>query len=213
MRKGENMSNNTNLREQGQGLIEYIIILILVAACVIGGIWATPKVIAFFKKDEPPQPTQPTIQNEGNIEKLVETGSTVEIIDTEAFPTNNCNSSSATEIQTQRTRQVEHLVIIEGQGGIELGEVEIAQIPFLKLLKVNLEGKYGVQDKQIEERSYTIKFTTSPHTQAIHTTRWKYSWYAGEATIKLADGTTQVYTYRVRTSLEPETTSEEISCP
>lgn len=207
------MSKNLFVKENSPGLVATMIALVLVVACIIGVAWIAPNVIAYFKTDNVPQPTQPIVLTEGNLEKWVETGSTVEIIDTEVFPSNNCSSSSPTEIQTERARTVEHIVTINGQGGIEMPDNIIDQIPFLKLLKVSLELSYGVHDNQVEERSYTIKFVTGAHTQATHTTRWKYSWHQGEATVRLPDGATQVYAFRVRTSLEPETTSEETACP
>lgn len=204
-------------KESGQGLIEYALILILIAVVIYAAVKAVPTVVGWFSNDNNSASTVSTpipqvFPDESAIEKLVETGKIVEIIETETTTTNNCGSSTATEIQTQRTRNVEHLVVLEGQGGIVIGDVEFAQIPALKLLKVSLEGKYGIQDKQIEQRTYSIKFITNPAKLATHTVAWKYTWYTGEATVKFQDSTEQIYKYKVRALLEPETTSIDQNC-
>lgn len=202
-------------KEVGQGLVEYALVLILFGIVIyvlfLGGRWAYDR----FFGDEPDAQQSPVtspIIDEAEIEKFTELGSIGEVLDEETTTTNNCNSSTPTEIETQRVRVVEHAVVIEGKGGVSFGEAEIASIPVLQFLKISLEGKYGVQDKQTEERSYTIRFVTGANRWATHTVIWKYTWQTGEATIKFPDGSEEVYSYQVRTALEPETISEEKNC-
>lgn len=207
------------IKEHGQGLIEYALILVLIIVACIGLFYGGQAAIKWYqgRNSQPaaPAPAQtqlPVISSDAEIQQIVETGKTVESIETETTTTNNCFSSTPTEIQTQRSRSIEHLVVIEGQAGVAIADIEIQQIPFLKLLKVSVEGKYGVQDKQTEQRSYTITFSTNANKFATHTVSWKYTWYLGEGTIKSPDGAIQVYKYKVRAILEPEITSIEQDC-
>lgn len=150
------------------------------------------------------------ILDEASISKIVEAGSIIEVIEQETTDTNNCNNSEATEVETQRTRILEHSVVIENQNGVEIGNT---QIPVLSLLKVTLEEKYGIQDKEIEQRSYNIKFRTGANKWATHTVSWKYTWYTGNAILKLSNGEEQVYNYKIRALLQPEIKSIEKDCP
>lgn len=183
-------------------------LIVTVIACIFAfrmvKIWNLPIIIKATKT--------PYITSEGQIAKIVETDKTFEVIESETTETNNCGISTSTEIEAQRVRTVEHLVVIESQGGISISDIELAQVPLLKLLKVNLEGKYGVQDKQSEQRTYTITFTTGANKWATHTVSWKYTWHIGNATLRYEDGREQVYSYKVRASLEPGTVSIEKGC-
>ncbi|MDP1624202.1 MAG: hypothetical protein Q8L64_00380 [bacterium] len=205
--KDSSVQNNKETAA-GQGLVEFTLLIVFAIIVGIGFYW-------WYQSRNKPSIAStpaPVISSENEIESIAQTGSTIEVIETEATTTNNCLSSNATEIQTQRARSVEHLIVIEGQGGVTIGDIQLAQIPVLQILKVSLEGKYGVQDKQTEQRTYTIKFITGANKWATHTISWKYTWYTGEAKIKSADGTEQVYIYKVRALLEPETTSIEKDC-
>jgi Flp pilus assembly pilin Flp len=209
-------ANRTN--ESGQGLVEYALILVLIVILCVGAYYGGSALLKWYqsRNTSPTNTSAPTsapaISSEGEIESIAQTGSTVEVIENETTTTNNCFSSNSTEIQTQRARSVEHLVVIEGQGGVTVGDVQLAQMPLLQVLKISLEGKYGVQDKQTEQRTYTIKFTTGANKWATHSVSWKYTWYIGEAKVKFPDGTEQIYTYKVRALLEPETISIEKDC-
>lgn len=200
------MRNGTE--ESGQGLVEYGLILIIIAAIVVCAFvyWPVPYLQARLSKDknEVQQPATPRLSGEGDIKEIVETGSVVEIFDIETTLTNNCENSTPTEVETQRVRTLEHVVIIEGTGGASLGYIEV--------IKGSLEVKYGIQNKQAEASSYKIKFSTAANRQAIHTVTWKYTWSIGNAIVRLPDGSEEAYLYKVRTALEPETTSQEVNC-
>lgn len=143
-------------------------------------------------------------ENSEEIKSLVETGATVEIVEGETIVINNCDNSTRTEMNAERSRKAEYLIEIEGNGKIE-GDV-------YRIIQMALETKYGIQNRQVEERVYTIHFATSPHKKAEHTILWKYTWYLGKITVRFQDGTEQVYTYKVRALLEPETISKEMEC-
>lgn len=194
--------------ESGQGLVEYALILVLIAVVAFAiFVWPIPKLWKRPPGGNGNTATATTeIRNESEIKEIIETGSIVQIVETETTSTNNCKNSSPTEIETQRIRAVEHVVTIEGTGSVSI------DVPVLQLVTVGLEGKYGVQDKQTEQRSYTVKFITGPNRQAIHTVVWKYTWRSGNVIVRLPDESEEIYTYKVGVSLEPEITSTEISC-
>jgi len=104
--------------EKGQGLVEYVLILILVCVVAGGLIWGGKSLWDKWQAgrnngDSQTAATEaPIISGEGEIVSIAQTGSTVEVIEPETATTNNCYNSNPTELESQRSRSVEHLVII-----------------------------------------------------------------------------------------------------
>ncbi len=115
-------------KQDGQGLVEYGLVLILVVIVVM---FIAPKVIGWFQKDDsqdevPPQSTPEMMMGEPSLD-IVELGINAEIIDTETIPLFNCNNPSEYQLDVERSRQIEHKISTEGQFEAGLNHIVIAR--------------------------------------------------------------------------------------
>lgn len=133
----------------------------------------------------------PKIQGEPVLD-IMDLGSNAEIIDNEILPLYNCNNLVEYQVDVQRSRQIEHTVNVEGQ-------VESSLNAFMVL---RLQGRYGIENRQTEQRSYTIHLTAPAKSWVEYTIEWRYVWSNGQLTLKYPDGTKTTYPYHVRSGME-----------
>lgn len=79
---------------------------------------------------------------------------------------------------------------------------------------LSLNGRYGFEDGQKEDRSYTVHLTAAPNSWFEYAITWRYVWREGQLVIIASDGSEESVPYRVRAGLEFSITGiEEKICP
>ncbi len=68
------------------------------------------------------------------------------------------------------------------------------------MISLGLQRHYGVENGQIEERSYTIHLTAAENSWIEYTVNWRYIWREGEIAVTQQDGTEKKYPYRIRSA-------------
>ncbi len=139
-----------------------------------------------------PHPT-PVFQGEPILD-ILESGTSVDIVDTEVVPLYNCNNSTEYGVDIERTRSIEYVVNVGGEITSEIQHV----------VSLGIQGHYGVENGQTEDRSYTIHLTAAKDSWVEYTINWRYVWREGQAFLTLQDGTEEAYPYQVRSAIEFE---------
>jgi heme/copper-type cytochrome/quinol oxidase subunit 2 len=174
-------------RESGQGLVEYALIIVLVVLAIV--FFTVRSCMRKNRNDPEPTPAQgdPAID-------IVGMGTEAQIIDTETVPLYNCDNSNTYELELERVRKVTHDITVggEAQGGID------------GIIVGKLQGRYGFEEGQTEERSYTVHLTAAPNSWTEYTIEWKYIWRTGEARLTHEDGSVESIPYRIRAAIEFE---------
>ncbi len=182
----EKQVHSRSHKESGQGLVEYGLILIILVLLVFGVTklwgWAKNRI----------SPSTPPLTSGEPLLDIVELGVNAEIIDSEKIPLYNCNNASDYQLEVQRSRQVQHQISVEGQLQSGIGQI----------INIGLQGHYGIENGQSEERSYTVHLTAPANSWVEYTIEWRYVWREGEIRVDSPDGSKQIYPYRVRSGIE-----------
>jgi hypothetical protein len=184
-------------------LLVILLVTLLITACSGSAIYFGNGT-DYFSIGVMPVGTVAIPAGQATLAELVESGASIEALDSETIPLDNCHHSSSTEITVQRTRKVEHVITVETSTS--------ASVDLLHLVMAGLQERYGVVDGETEEQSYAIKLQTGPGTASEHTINWSYVWQQGTATVHMPDGTLKPYPYHVRMKIEPKVISTEKSC-
>jgi hypothetical protein len=193
-----------NTRQSGQGLVEYALVLILVGIVVVAAITLIKRWFFEPTSSSDLDSTQPAeVIGEPALD-ILDLGDEAELVESETIPLFNCNNRTEYQLAVERSRRIEHLVLINGQ--FDAGVEEIAVL--------KLQGQYGIQNGTTEERKYTIHLTAPANSWVEYSIHWRYLWRVGELKMTLSDGSKQTFPYRVRSGMEFSIVNiEQKDCP
>lgn len=192
-----------NSRESGQGILEYSVIIVLVVIIIISfvalfGVDLFNRFISDRARASEEQSTQVTPEP---IVSLLETGTQAEVFKEETIRVSNCPAGEPYMPEVERTNTMEYDIELEGQLSGALRPPSIASI----------QTYYGFISGAQEERSFTLNLEAPPDSLVDYTVEWQRIWKEGNVQITQADGSQEMYPYRVSVGLEYEITQIEQS--
>ncbi len=117
----------------------------------------------------------------------------------------NCKGQTDIISKFSRSQTFLHKYSISGGANVPIG--------IWKLIVVQLEGKYGYEESELETRTAETSITARPGTiQVIHLT-WKEIWENGSVDVIQSDGQLLSVPYVAKIRLDQEITSETQACP
>ncbi len=202
IRKSHRLSYNTH--QSGQGLVEYALVLILVGIVVVAAITLIKRWTSEPTTNSNLESTQPAeVIGEPALD-ILDLGDEAELVESETIPLFNCNNRTEYQLAVERSRRIEHLVLITGQFDAGLQEIAV----------LKLQGQYGIQSGNAEDRKYTVHLTAPANSWVEYTIHWRYLWRVGELTMTMSDGNKQTLPYRVRSGMEFSIVNiEQKDCP
>ena len=185
-----------NSSENGQGFLEYSVIIVLVVIIIISfvalfGVDLFNQFVSNRARANDEQATQ--VPPEPLVE-LFETGALVEVFDTEIIRIENCPDGDAYNSNIEREHWLEYDIELGDQFSASLRPQVISRLQFL----------YGFTQGTREERTLSLNLEAPPDSIVDYTIDWQYIWNEGDILVIQPDGSSQSYPYRARTDLEYE---------
>lgn len=182
-----------NSGENGQGFLEYSVIIVLVMIIIISfvALFGVDMFNQFIgnrarANDEQatPTPVEPLIE-------LSETGALAEVFDTEIIRIQNCPNAGPYNPNVERKHWLEY--------EIELGDLLVANLRPQAISQ--LQALYGFNRGTSEEITLSLNLEATPDSIVDYTVNWQYIWSEGDVLVTQPNGRSQAYPYRARTDL------------
>jgi hypothetical protein len=185
-----------NSSENGQGFLEYSVIIVLVVIIIISfvalfGVDLFNQFVSNRARANDEQATQ--VPPEPLVE-LSETGVRVEVFDIEIIRIENCPDGDAYNSNIEREHWLEYDIEFGNQFSASLRPQVISRLQVL----------YGFTQGTREERALSLNLEAPPDSIVDYTIDWQYIWNEGDILVTQPDGSSQSYPYRARTDLEYE---------
>jgi hypothetical protein len=182
-----------NSGENGQGFLEYSVIIVLVMIIIISfvALFGVDMFNQFIgnrarANDEQttPTPVEPLVE-------LSETGALAEVFETEIIRIQNCPNAGPYNPNVERKHWLEY--------EIELGDLLVANLRPQAISQ--LQALYGFNRGTSEEITLTLNLEATPNSIVDYTVNWQYIWREGDILVTQPNGRLQAYPYRARTDL------------
>jgi hypothetical protein len=185
-----------NSRENGQGLLEYSVIIVLVVIILISfvalfGVDLFNQFVSNRARANHEQATQTPAEP---LVELYETGALVEVFETETIHIDNCPNGDLYNPNVERTLWLEY--------DIELGNQFAANLRSQAIIQ--LQARYGFTQGTREERTLSLNLEAPPDSAVDYTIDWQYIWNEGNIVVTQPGGSSQSYPYRALTNIEFE---------
>ena len=185
------LRNNSD--ESGQGFLEYSVIIGLLVIIVISfvALFGVDLYNAFFGDRAAANEGEATLTPAEPLLELNETGTLMDIFDTEIIDIENCTDSEPYNPIIERNLRLAY--------DLELGD---DFPPDLRPRVIEeLQARAGITLGLTEERPFSLNLEAPPDSRANYTIDWLYTWSEGNITVTQPDGSSQSYTYRLRTDI------------
>jgi hypothetical protein len=185
-----------NSGENGQGFLEYSVIIVLVVIIIISfvalfGVDLFNQFVSNRARANEEQATQATPEP---LVELSETGTLAEVFDTETIQIENCPNSDLYNPTIERKFWLEYDIELGNQFAASLRPQVIS----------GLQARYGFTQGTREELTLSLNLEAPPDSVVDYTIDWQYTWNEGNVLVTQSDGSMQSYPYRARTDLEYE---------
>jgi hypothetical protein len=190
-------------RESGQGILEYSVIIVLVVIILISfvalfGVDLFNRFISNRARASEEQSVQPSPEP---VVSLIETGTTVEVIEVENIRIRNCPGDEPYVPDLERKLWIDHEIELEGQFSGASRPRSIASI----------QRYYGFNAGDREDRTFSLNLEAPTESIVDYTIEWQSILKEGNISITQADGSSEVINYRANVDLEFEITQLEQS--
>lgn len=190
-----------NFRESGQGILEYSVIIVLVVIIIISfvalfGVDLFNRFISNRARASEEQSIQATPEPEVN---LFETGTQLEVLETETIRVTNCPSGDPYNPEIERKMWMEYNIELEGQLPASLRPRSLTRI----------QTYYGFTLGTREERVFALNLEAPSNSMVEYTIDWQRVWKEGDIRIAQAGNSQQSATYRTHVDLDYEITGIE----
>jgi hypothetical protein len=192
-----------NSRENGQGILEYSVIIVLVVIILISfvalfGVDLFNQFISNRARASEEQSVQPSPEP---VVSLIETGTTVEVIEVENVRIINCPGDEPYVPDIERKHWIEHEIELEGQFPGAFRPRSIASI----------QRYYGFNAGDRVDRTFSLNLEAPPESIVDYTIEWQRIIKEGDISVTTADSSSEVIKYRANVDLEFEVTHLEQS--
>jgi hypothetical protein len=192
-----------NSRENGQGILEYSVIIVLVVIILISfvalfGVDLFNQFISNRARASEEQSVQPSPEP---VVSLIETGTTVEVIEVENVRIINCPGDEPYVPDIERKLWIEHEIELEGQFPGAFRPRSIASI----------QRYYGFNAGDRVDRTFSLNLEAPPESIVDYTIEWQRIIKEGDISVTTADSSSEVIKYRANVDLEFEVTHLEQS--
>jgi hypothetical protein len=192
-----------NSRESGQGILEYSVIIVLVVIILISfvalfGVDLFNQFISNRARASEEQSVQPSPEP---VVSLIETGTTVEVIEVENVRIINCPGDEPYVPDIERKHWIEHEIELEGQFPGAFRPRSITSI----------QRYYGFNAGDRVDRTFSLNLEAPPESIVDYTIEWQRIIKEGDISVTTADSSSEVIKYRANVDLEFEVTHLEQS--
>ncbi len=190
-----------NFRESGQGILEYSVILVLVLIIIISfvALFGVDLFNQFVSNRARASEEQSIQASPEPVVNLNETGTQVELLDTETIRISNCPSGEPYDPEIERKLWMEYDIELQGQLPAPLRAKSITSI----------QTYYGFTAGAREEREFPLNLEAPPNSVVDYTLTWQVIWKEGDIHIAQADNSQESITYRAWVDLDYEITDIE----
>jgi hypothetical protein len=183
-----------NSDENGQGFLEYSVIIVLVVIILISfvALFGVDLFNQFVSNRARANEEQATQAPPEPLVELAETGAQAEVFDTEIIHIENCPDGDPYDPAIERKFWLEY--------DIELGN----QFPASLRSQVisGLQAMYNFTQGTGEEITLSLTLEAPPDSIVDYTIDWQYIWNEGNVLVTQPDGSMQSFPYRARIDLE-----------
>ncbi|MFO7624364.1 MAG: hypothetical protein R6V73_08430 [Anaerolineales bacterium] len=186
--------DNRKSTENGQGVLEYSVIIVLVVIILISFV-ALFGVDLFnqFVSNRAKANDQPATQAPAEpLVELSEIGALAEVFETEIIRIENCPNGDVYNPNLERQYWLEYEIELDNQITPDLRPQVIS----------GLQSLYSFTQGSREELTLSLNLEAPPDSIVDYTIDWQYIWNEGNVLVTQAEGTSQSYLYRARTDLE-----------
>ena len=179
--------------EDGQGFLEYSVIIGLLVIIVISfiALFGVDLYNVFLgdraaanEEQATPTPAEPLVE-------LYESGTVMDVFDTEIILIENCSDSASYNPNIERSIKLEFDLDLDDQFPPDLRPRAVEE----------LQTQLGMTLGLTEERTLSLNLEAPPDNRVNYTIDWQQTWSEGYITVTQPDGGSQSYTYRVRSDV------------
>jgi type II secretory pathway pseudopilin PulG len=185
-------------RENGQGILEYSVIIVLVVIILISfvSLFGVDLFNRFISNRARASEEQTTQASPEPVVNLYETGTDVELVETESIRASNCSEGEPYNPLVERTLGIEYDIELAGQVPASLRSRSITSI----------QTYYGFTAGERKELQFLLNLEAPLNSMVDYTIDWQRVWKEGTIDFTYSDNTQQSINYRAIVDLDYEIT-------